>query len=92
MDSLDIYLEAGIGKITGQGSDPQIMLRYSDDGGRTWSSERWANIGRIGEFNRRVRFHTLGMFYQRMFQITVSDSIKPVLIDAFASVDVEDVA
>jgi len=66
-------------------------MQYSDDGGRTWSAERWANMGRIGEYTRRVRFQQLGMFYQRMFQITLSDPIKPVIIDSFAFVDVEDV-
>jgi hypothetical protein len=32
------------------------------------------------------------MFYQRMFEITISDAIKPVIIDAFADVELEEVA
>jgi len=91
MDRLEIDIASGEGLTSGQGSDPQMMMQYSDDGGRTWSSERWANMGRIGEYTRRVRFQQLGMFYQRMFQITISDPIKPVIIDSFAYVDVEDV-
>lgn len=91
MDRLEIDIASGEGLTTGQGADPQLMMQYSDDGGRTWSAERWANMGRVGEFNRRVRFQSLGMFYQRMFQITVSDPIKTVIIDSFAYVDVEDV-
>jgi hypothetical protein len=92
MDRLEIDIESGIGLITGQGNDPQIMLRYSDDGGFNWSNQRWGNMGRIGEYKQRVRFHNLGMFYQRMFEITISDAIKPVIIDAFADVELEEVA
>ena len=90
MDQLNIDFETGIGLTTGQGSKPQVMMRYSDDGGRTWSNERWSTLGAIGEYSKRVKFHQLGMFYQRMFQITISDPIKAVLIDAYADVDSED--
>ena len=90
MDRLEIDIEAGIGLTTGQGSDPQLMLKYSDDGGRTWSNERWANMGRIGEYARRVRFSQLGTFYQRMFELNISDPIKGVIINAFADVEAED--
>lgn len=90
MDELNIDIESGTGLTTGQGNKPQVMLRYSDDGGRTWSNERWANMGPIGEYSRRVKFHQLGMFYQRMFQLTISDPIKPVIIDAFADVEAEE--
>lgn len=91
MDRLEIDIVSGEGLTVGQGSDPQLMMRYTDDGGRTWSSQRWANMGRIGEYTRRVRYQNLGMFYQRAFEITVSDPIKAVVIDAFAYVDVDDV-
>jgi hypothetical protein len=42
------------GLATGQGSDPQVMLRVSRDGGRTWGNERWRSIGKIGEYKKRV--------------------------------------
>lgn len=90
MDMLELDIASGEGLTTGQGSDPQMMMKYSDDGGRTFSSERWANMGRIGEYTRRVRYYNLGMFYQRMFEIQISDPIKSVIIDAFVNVDVED--
>lgn len=92
MDQIDIDIAAGEGLTTGQGSNPQLMLRYSDDGGRTWSNERWTTMGKIGEYAHRARFHNLGSFYQRMFQMTISDPIKPVVIDSNADVEVEDIA
>lgn len=92
MDVLEINVEAGVGLTTGQGSDPQIMMRYSDDGGFNWSNQRWINMGEIGQYTKRVRFHNLGMFYQRMFEVTLTDAVKPIIIDAFADVEAEDAA
>ncbi len=90
MDRFEVDIASGEGLTVGQGADPQMMMKYSDDGGRTWSAERWANMGKIGEYTRKVVFRNLGMFYQRMFEITLSDSIKPVIIDSFAFVETED--
>ncbi|MCH8919217.1 MAG: hypothetical protein IIA23_00715, partial [Chloroflexi bacterium] len=33
MDLFELDVESGVGLTTGQGSDPQVMLRWSDDGG-----------------------------------------------------------
>jgi len=40
--------------------NPQARLQYSDDGGETWSNERWASIGKTGEHLERVRWEMLG--------------------------------
>ena len=82
MDWLQIIIESGAGLTTGQGSDPQAMLQYSDDGGRTWSNEKWRTMGKIGEHFRRVRWTQLGRFYERVFRIVISDPIKVVLTEA----------
>lgn len=38
MSELRLDLETGVGLATGQGSDPQVMLSISHDGGHTWVS------------------------------------------------------
>jgi hypothetical protein len=40
--------------------DPQIYLRWSDDGGHTWSQEKPASIGKVGEYSKKVIFRRLG--------------------------------
>jgi len=40
--------------------DPKIMLRYSDDGAKSWSNTRQLPIGKIGERPKRVRTNRLG--------------------------------
>ena len=52
---LEVEVEAGVG--TNDEEDPQIMMRYSDDNGKTWSNELWESIGSIGEYKNRARLH-----------------------------------
>jgi hypothetical protein len=62
-----------------QGSDPQAMLRWSDDGGHTWSNEHWAPIGKIGEYYRRVFWRRLGMTLKlrdRVYEVSGTDPVK----------------
>jgi hypothetical protein len=80
MPVLDLDVETGVGLTTGQGSDPQLMMSFSDDGGRTFSSERWGSIGKIGEYRKRVRFNRLGSFRSRVYRISISDPVKSIVI------------
>jgi hypothetical protein len=73
--ALELDLDRGLGLVSGQGSDPQVMLRWSDDGGKNWSSERWRSAGKIGEYNQRVRWNRLGSARRRAFEIVVTDPI-----------------
>lgn len=86
--SLQIDMEAGVGLTTGQGSDPQAMLQWSNDGGFTWSNEAWAPIGKIGEKLRRVRWRRLGKARDRVFKVTITDPVKVVICGASAEVTV----
>ena len=68
-----------------QGSDPQVMLRWSDDGGHTWSSEHWAGIGKIGEYGRRVFWRRLGMTMKirdRVYELSMTDPVKIAIMGA----------
>jgi hypothetical protein len=83
--SLQIDLESGVGLNLGQGSDPQIMLRWSDDGGHTWSNEHWAPVGKIGEYYRRVFFRRLGMTLKlrdRVYELSMTDPVKTAVMGA----------
>lgn len=83
--SLQIDCEAGMGTNTGQGSDPQMMLRWSDDGGHTWSNEHWTSVGKIGEYYRRVIWRRLGMTLKlrdRVYEISGTDPVKLAIMDA----------
>lgn len=77
--SLQISCESGVGLVTGQGSNPQVSLRWSDDGGHTWSNYHSRTMGRIGEFFTRVIWRRLGMTLKlrdRVYEISGSDPVK----------------
>ena len=65
--------------------DPQVMLRWSDDGGHTWSNEHWASMGKIGEYGKRVIWRRLGMttkLRDRVYEISGSDPVKIAIMGA----------
>lgn len=83
--SLQLDCETGVGLITGQGSDPQVMLRWSDDGGHTWSNEHWVSIGKIGEYYRRAIWRRLGMTMKirdRVYEVSGTDPVKIAIMGA----------
>ncbi len=84
---LQVDLETGVGLVSGQGSDPQIMLRWSNDGGRTWSSEHWRTLGALGAYRTRAIWRRLGQSRDRVYELVISDPVKRVLVDAWADVE-----
>ena len=68
-----------------QGSDPQVMLRWSDDGGHTWSNEHWRSMGKLGETGRRVLWRRLGMTVKlrdRVYEVSGTDPVKIAIMGA----------
>ena len=84
---LTLDAEVGVGLTSGLGLDPQIMMRFSDDGGKTYGAEHWATLGRQGEYRTRVTWNRLGSARDRVYEFIVSDPIKVALIDAHLKID-----
>ena len=89
-DELQIQFQPGVG-LTGittplnnevVGADPQAMLRWSNDGGSTYSNEHWTTIGKIGKYKNRAIWRRLGTARDRVFEVVVSDPINAVIISA----------
>ena len=81
---LQVDLEAGVGDPT-TGLDPQIALSWSDDGGRTWSSDYLVSMGAAGHYRARAVWRRLGCSKSRIFRVAISDPVKRTLIGAVAS-------
>lgn len=64
------------------GANPQAMLRWSNDGGSTWSSEHWTSIGAQGRYLNRAIWRRLGFARDRVFEVSVSDPVKCVIVSA----------
>jgi hypothetical protein len=79
---LQIQFQPGVGLPVGQGQDPQAMLRWSDDGGFTWSNENWVTIGKQGQYFTRAMWRRLGFARDRIFEVVITDPIKAVIVSA----------
>jgi hypothetical protein len=90
----DLLTESGedilVSVATVQGVDPQAMLRWSNDGGSTWSNEHWTSIGRIGRYQNRAIWRRLGMARDRIFEVSISDPVKAVIVSANLKASVGD--
>lgn len=75
---------------TVEGANPEVMLRWSDDGGHTYSNEHWATMGRIGEYGFRVFWRRLGMTLKlrdRVYEVSGTDPVKIAIVGAELIVD-----
>lgn len=89
-DSVQVDLETGI-TVTA-GTNPQIALRWSDDGGNTWSNEHLQAWGATGATAQRVKWRRLGQTrdttgLDRTFEISSSDPVRAALIGADMEVE-----
>jgi hypothetical protein len=83
-------METGTGLTTGQGITPQVWLQFSDDGGRTFSNEFFAELGAQGAFKTRAVWRRLGAGRDRVFRLSMSDPVRTAIIAA--NIDVEPAA
>jgi hypothetical protein len=86
---IELDIEPGLGPEvplqdgTGQPRDPQIMLRWSDNGGKRWSNTYTLNCGQAGDFNRRARRMMCGRARRRVWEVSGNDPIPWRIADAY---------
>lgn len=79
-DELELIAQVG----RESGIEPQIMVDWSDDRGKTWSLSRQQSLGKTGEYHKRVIFRRLGQSFGRVFRIRMSDPVRLVITGAKA--------
>ena len=85
---LIVDMETGVGLTpddngTNAGNNPQVMLKVSKNGGRTYAIERWASLGKIGQYLARVLFNRIGRGKDFVFKVRISDPVKRVVHGAY---------
>lgn len=86
---LELDMETGVGVSSGQGQVPQVMLDWSDDGGRTYKSPQiWDTLGAQGHYLTRLRWLRLGQARQRTYRVHITDPVPRRLIAATATLDI----
>lgn len=61
----------------------QVMLRWSDNGAKTWSTTYFLNCGVTGEFNARARKTQLGRARRRVWEVSMTDPVPWRIADAY---------
>ncbi len=85
--SFQVDMETGVGLTSGNGSDPQAMLRWSNDNGHTFSNQVFLPIGKIGEYKTRAKHNRVGSARDRVWELSITDPIKVTLLNAHAEVN-----
>jgi hypothetical protein len=79
LDLVELECELGVGIATGQGSDPQVMMRFSRDGGINFGPWKTASLGAIGATRARAKWENLGAFRTGVCEFAISDPVKVAL-------------
>lgn len=82
-NQLEIAMETGIGNQSDPGQTPQISLRISKDGGRSYSDEYFTSFGAVGKYMTRAVFRRLGIATDIVFRIRITDPVKRALIGSY---------
>ena len=68
----ELGIECNVGCWADYSLQPDILLQVSKDGGNTFGNTRSCKLGRTGNYDHRVRFHSLG--YNRLCVLRVTYS------------------
>lgn len=88
MSKMRFSMETGVGLDSGQGSDPEIMITPSYDGGRTFGQQVFVKTGEGGEFNTKVEWHKMKVFDRLVVELSYSDPTPFALYGA--SIDIRE--
>jgi len=94
VDEIELKAETGVAQEVWDApadTNPQVLLEYSKDEGRTWISKGERSMGKIGKFETKIRWNRLGRFNDRaIFRFTTTTDnrqafteMKVTLEDAF---------
>lgn len=79
IDALEMRMATGV---VASDSNPQIGLRYSNNGSHTWSFQLMRDMGLTGEYNKSIRWNRLGMGREWVFEFVITDPVDFAIIDA----------
>lgn len=76
-----VGLQAVRGVGNADSPEPLVEMRYSDDGGRTWSNWRSVSAGKIGEYGVKAIWQKLGRVRNpgRGYEFRITDPVLKVL-------------
>lgn len=90
-NKVEIVCRTGIGNSNPPADDPELLLRWSDDGGQNWSAWLREKVGKIGAHETRVEFYGLGSAtertYELMYDAPTNFTLISALVDGTAGIE-----
>jgi hypothetical protein len=74
-DRLEVDLDIGNAPLSGQGSEPKIMLDVSNNGGVTFYAKANRALGATGHYRKRVHWDRLGRSRERVYRFRCTDPV-----------------
>ncbi len=90
LDRIEFLIQSGVGTTSGQGIDPMIQVRFSGDGGETWSKVLAIRAGAKGERYLRPVINRIGKLRNGYCEIAVSDPVLWYFLACFVNADVQE--
>ena len=79
ISEIKLWMEAGVGLTSGDGSDPSVSMDSSKDG-KIFGNDRLRKIGKIGEFGQQTVWRRNGRTAAfKIWRFRVTDPIKPII-------------
>lgn len=82
IQQIQVDIESGVGTLTE--TDPVVDLLVSKDGGNTFNSIGFSQMGAIGEYTTRVIWNSLGAAKDWVLRLRITDNVKRVITGASA--------
>lgn len=82
----EVECQTGVGLLAGQGSNPQLQLAVSRDGGNTYSEYRMKPLGLIGQYRQQTQWKQLGDFRQLNTEIKYTEPTAFAIIGGYADI------
>lgn len=88
-DELRLGMNVGMGPqpplLDGDGNPrpPEVMIRWSNNSGSTWSNQHARPCGFAGEYDTFVRFQRMGYGRRRLYEMTFTDPVPFALTEAW---------
>lgn len=83
-----VNFESGPRGLMPDDAEPQAYLSWSDNFGRTWSSELGRTIGKIGQSEKRTIWRRLGQARFRVFRLRMTERVKWIVLWSMARMKV----
>jgi hypothetical protein len=85
INRFELAMDTGLGLQVGQGSNQQVMGRFSGDGGKTYGNERSCGAGFVGQYAHRVFWSRLGSPRLWVPEVVMTDPTPWRILDAYVN-------